>query len=132
VLLIDGDPQCNLTSFYAPNPNDWDSISYKKKVKRGKKGINIPRSADLYLSAVRPVELVLPATIRAKIFARIFTCASLWQGIKLSEHDVEWVESDALTPDFFDKDTWVGHSHKSPPPLLFVANLITIDLELAG
>ena len=130
MLLIDGDPQCNLTSFYAPNPNDWDSaLSLKKKVKRGnaRKGT----VADLDLSAVRPVGKVLPATIRAKIFARIFTCASLLQGIKLSEHDVEWVESDALTPDFFDKDTWVENSHKSPPPLLFVANH-KIDLKLAG
>ena len=54
------------------------------------------------------------------------------QGIKLSEHDVEWVESDALTPDFFDKDTWVGNSQKSFPPLLFVANLIKLDSKLAG
>ena len=72
MLLIDGDPQCNLTSFYAPNPNDWDSsLSLKKKVKRGntRKGT----VADLDLSAVRPVGKVLPATIRANIFARIFT-----------------------------------------------------------
>ena len=74
MLLIDGDPQCNLTSFYAPNPNDWDSINFKKKVKRGnaRKGT----VADLNLSAVRPVEKVLPATIRAKIgrFSLVHLC----------------------------------------------------------
>ena len=58
MLLIDGDPQCNLTSFYAPNPNHWDSsLSVKKNVKRGnaRKGT----VADLDLSVVRPVGKVL-------------------------------------------------------------------------
>ena len=49
--------------------------------------------------------------------------SALQQGLTLSEHAVEWKESEALKPDYFDKDTWVALQHPTslnsfPPSFL--------------